>query len=81
MRDTLRTSLMSGLILDGILFAYMVVSGIVSTMRNWEASQAKATGLAAVIGMGAELLVTGILYGLAGALATYLALKWTRAGQ
>lgn len=77
----LRTSLISGLILDGILFAYMVVSGIVSTVRNWEASQTKATGLAAVIGMGAELLVSGVLYGLAGALATYLALKWTRLGQ
>lgn len=77
----LRTSLISGLILDGILFTYMVASGVVSTLRNWEAAQNKATGLMAVGAIGLELLVTGILYGLAGALATYLALKWTRAGQ
>ena len=78
MRDTLRTSLISGLILDGILFAYTVVSGVVSTIRNWEAAQTKATGLAAVAGMGAELLILGIFYGFAGALATYLALRSTR---
>jgi hypothetical protein len=67
MRDTLRTSLLSGLILDGILFACMVISGVASIMRNWETSQEKATGLAAVIGMGAELVISGILFGSAGA--------------
>jgi hypothetical protein len=78
MRDRLRISLLSGLILDGILFACMVISGATSIMRNWGASQEKATGLASVIAMGAELVISGILFGSAGALATYLALKWTR---
>jgi hypothetical protein len=78
MRDPLRTSLMSGLILDAILFAYLVISGVASVVRNWEASQEKATGLAAVAGMGAELVISGLLFGSAGALATYLALKWAK---
>jgi hypothetical protein len=77
----LRTSLISGLILDGILLAYTFVSGVVSVMRNWEASQAKATGHTAVVARRVELLISGVLYGLAGALATHLALKWTKAGQ
>jgi uncharacterized membrane protein YqhA len=76
----LRTSLLSGLILDGILGAYLVVTGLVSTLRHWEAAQTKATGMMAMAAGTLDLLLTGLLLGLAGALATYLVLKWTRPG-
>jgi hypothetical protein len=72
----LRTSLLSGLILDGLLFVYMVVSVLVAMFR--QASQTKAIGLMAVAGWSAEMLLSGVVFGSAGALATYLALKWTR---
>jgi hypothetical protein len=74
----LRTSLLSGVILDGILVAYFVVTGLVSTLRHWDAAETKATGMMAVAAGTLDLLLTGLLFGLAGALATYLALKWTR---
>ena len=60
----LRTSLLSGLILDAILLAY-----------------SKATGMMAMAASTLDLLLTGLLFGTAGALATYLALKWTRANR
>jgi hypothetical protein len=61
--NTLRTNLISGLILDGILCAYTVVSGLASIIRIWEAAQATATGLGAVLAMGAESLMLGIVTG------------------
>ena len=76
----LRTSIMSGLILDALLFAYMVASSIVYTLRNWEASQTRATGHALAVHRRNQLLKNGVRYGLAGAIATYFALSWTKIG-
>jgi hypothetical protein len=74
----LRTSLLSGLILDAILLAYIVITGLPSMIRDWESAQSKAIGMMAMAASTLNLLLTGLLFGLAGALATYLALKWTR---
>jgi hypothetical protein len=74
----LRTSLLSGLILDGILVAYVGIAGLLSTIRDWESAQNKAIGMMAMAASTLNLLLTGLLFGVAGALATYLALKWTR---
>jgi hypothetical protein len=70
--------LLSGLILDGILFVYMNASSVISTFRNWDAAHNKAIGLLALAATVLELVVAGVFYGLAGTLATYLALRWTR---
>ena len=77
----LRTSLLSGLILDAILLAYIVITGLLSLIRHWESAQSKATGMMAMAASTLDLLLTGLLFGSAGALATYLALKWTRANR
>jgi hypothetical protein len=53
----------------------------VSTIRHWEFAESKATSIMAITASTLDLLFTGLLFGLAGALATYLALKWTRPRQ
>lgn len=39
--DMLRTSLLSGLILDAILLAYIVITGLLSTIRHWESPRVR----------------------------------------
>jgi hypothetical protein len=70
----LRISLISGLILDGILLACMAVSVVVSNIRNREVPGPKLPATA-VIATRVALLAKVVFYGLAGALATYFALR------
>ena len=69
----LRTSLLSGLILDAILLAYIVPTGLLSMIRDWDSAQSKAIGMMVMAASTLNLLLTGLLFGPAEALATYLA--------
>ena len=71
----LRTSLLSGLLLDVILALSVFARDVIHVARNWEDSQQRATSINAAIGTVAEWAFFGLVYAFAGALATYSAMR------